>query len=84
MARSDLDERRHAPTKADSDACPAIYLTERDVAERWRLSPKTLQNWRVAGRGPRFWKFGQAVRYRLDDVIAFEDAGGGRQSTSEG
>ena len=54
----------------------SALLTTEELARRWRLHPKTLSNWRVKGMGPRFIKLGDgdkgAVRYRLEDVLAFE------------
>ena len=29
-------------------------LNENELAQRWGLSPKTLQRWRSEGRGPRY------------------------------
>ena len=43
------------------------YLTESELAARWRLSPKTLQRWRSTGSpGPRFAKFTKKVLYPLE------------------
>jgi hypothetical protein len=50
-----------------------MFLTEAELAERWRLAPKTLQNQRHRGQTPiRFLKIGHSVRYALSDVEAFE------------
>jgi predicted DNA-binding transcriptional regulator AlpA len=57
-------------------------LTERDVSDRLHLSMKTLRNWRVRGEGPKFLKIGRLVRYRLSDVLAWEEASL-RSSTSD-
>jgi len=46
------------------------------------LSPKTLQAWRVSGRGPRFVKLGRRVFYRASDLIRFIEANT-FQSTAE-
>lgn len=56
---------------------PDDLLTEREVADRLRVSEKTLQNWRWCGEGgPRAIKLGKrAVRYRRADVEAFIEAG---------
>lgn len=35
------------------------------------ISPKTLQNWRWQGRGPRFLKVGGKVFYRQSDLERF-------------
>ncbi|MGY2061402.1 helix-turn-helix transcriptional regulator [Nocardia gipuzkoensis] len=51
-----------------------VWLTRAEVAARAKLSPKTLANWASAGKGPRFFRIGGGrCRYRLDDVIAWED-----------
>lgn len=47
-------------------------LTQRDLARRWRVSPRTIERWRVLGRGPRFCRIGRQIRYRLCDVCAYE------------
>jgi Helix-turn-helix domain len=48
------------------------YLTQVELAVRWRISPRTLERWRWAGDGPRFIKIGGLVRYRFEDIEAFE------------
>jgi len=49
------------------------YLTERELAKRWRLSPSSLQQQRHRGVSPVPWlKIGRAVRYALPDVLAAE------------
>lgn len=47
-------------------------LTEKELAARWRVSVRTLQNWRWMGRGPRYLKIGARVLYARADVEAFE------------
>ena len=47
------------------------FLTEREAANYLRISPKTLARWRFLKQGPRVHKFGGAVRYKLDDLVAF-------------
>jgi excisionase family DNA binding protein len=58
------------------------YLTEKELAERLSVSVKWLQKMRLAGGGIPYCKFGSAVRYPLDQVIAFEEASL-RASTSD-
>lgn len=48
--------------------------TEEQVAQRWSLSRKTLQAWRLNGGGPKFVKMGKSVRYFSADLALFEDA----------
>lgn len=54
---------------------PNQMLSEREVADLCRLSPKTLRNWRALKAGPRPTRLGRAVRYRVADVAAFIAAG---------
>jgi excisionase family DNA binding protein len=50
-------------------------LTTREAARHLRVSPRTLEHWRLRGGGPPFRKVGcRAVRYRLSDLDAFLDA----------
>jgi predicted site-specific integrase-resolvase len=55
-------------------------LTPQEVSQLIKISVGTLENWRLAGRGPKFFKIGDGprghVRYRLQDVEdwMFEDA----------
>jgi len=48
------------------------HLDQNDLAARWNLSPRTLEQWRWRGVGPRYLKLGGRVIYRLSDVEAFE------------
>lgn len=50
------------------------HLDQNELAQRWRTSPRTLEQWRWQGRGPRYLKIGGRVVYRLSDVKAFEAA----------
>ncbi len=50
-------------------------LTQKQVAQRWALSERTLERWRTIGEGPVYIKLGYAVRYRLTDIESFEQAG---------
>ncbi len=56
-------------------------LKEREVASFLRVSVRTLQNWRVTGRGPEFIKLGSRVVYPTSSIDAFLN-GGQRRSTS--
>lgn len=48
-------------------------LTEFDLAHRQNRSVKTIRNKRVLGDGVPFIKIGRLVRYRLTDVIPWEN-----------
>lgn len=49
-------------------------LRQEQLAERWHMSPRTLEQWRWLGKGPRFLKIGARVLYREEDVEAWEAA----------
>jgi len=50
----------------------ALYLRESELALRWRMSERTLQRWRQAGKVPRHLRLGGRVLYPIADVLAFE------------
>jgi hypothetical protein len=45
-----------------------ILFTPRDLADRWKISPKTLERWRMQGIGPAYYKIGGRVLYGLDQI----------------
>ena len=50
-------------------------LTETDLANRWDVTPRTLQRWRRTGDGPAFIRIGErSIFYREEDVLAYEEA----------
>jgi predicted site-specific integrase-resolvase len=48
------------------------HLTQDQLADRWQMSPRTLERWRWLGEGPRFLKLGGRVIYRIEDVESYE------------
>jgi hypothetical protein len=52
------------------------------AADILQLDPRTLENWRSLGRGPRFVKCGKCVRYRMSDLLKYLDDNS-RQHTSD-
>ena len=58
------------------------HMNQDDLAERWNISPRTLERWRWVGQGPRYIKIGGRVVYRVEEVEAFE-AQQTRDSTSQ-
>lgn len=50
------------------------WLTRVEVAERLRVPEKTLAQWAHRRVGPPYARFGRHCRYRLSDLIAWEDA----------
>ncbi|MFU8778864.1 MAG: helix-turn-helix transcriptional regulator [Roseovarius sp.] len=50
------------------------FLNQARLANRWQISPRTLERWRWTGEGPAFLKIGGRVVYRLEDVEAYENS----------
>jgi hypothetical protein len=48
------------------------HLNQIDLSRRWSLSPRTLERWRWLREGPEYMKIGGRVRYRLEDIEAYE------------
>ena len=48
------------------------HLNQRELAERWNISQRTLERWRWVGDGPQFLKLGGRVVYRVEDVERYE------------
>jgi excisionase family DNA binding protein len=49
-------------------------LSEAEVAVLLRLSKRTLERFRAAGRGPAYMRLGKRVAYRKRDLEAWLDA----------
>lgn len=50
------------------------FTSERDAAEFLGVSVKTMQSWRAKGEGPRFAKFGRAVRYNVKELTDWAES----------
>lgn len=48
------------------------FLTRAELAQRWGMSVRTLENWARSGTGPEYRRFGHRAMYRLEDVTAHE------------
>jgi helix-turn-helix protein len=57
-------------------------MNEYEAADVLALSVRTLQKFRVTGRGPAFHKLGRAVRYDMAEIERFV-RDGTRSSTSD-
>lgn len=49
-----------------------VYLTQAELAKRWRISPRSLERWRYKNAGPAYVKLGGKVVYDVTDVEAYE------------
>ena len=57
-----------------SSTTQPILLTESEAGRLLGFSPRTLQKWRIHGKGPPFVKLSDnkgSVRYRTSDIDAF-------------
>jgi hypothetical protein len=61
------------PSQQPAPAKP-VFLTVAEAAKFLKMSPITLNGWRCCGIGPRFYKFGRAVRYAESDLLAYANA----------
>ncbi len=48
------------------------HLNQVQLADRWNISPRTLERWRWIGEGIAYLKIGGRVVYRLDDIERYE------------
>ena len=48
------------------------FLTQRELATRWKITIRTLERWRGERYGPAWTSIGGSIRYSLTDVRAFE------------
>lgn len=61
-----------------------VLLDERSTANFLQMSPRSLQQWRQNGSGPKFIKLSpKAVRYRKSDLIIWINSRT-RTSTAQG
>lgn len=44
------------------------FLSAKAAATYLGITPLTLIKWRMAGRGPHYFKLGRNVRYRINDL----------------
>lgn len=49
-----------------------MYISTKELATRWGLSHRTLEEWRADGKGPKFVHIGKKVRYSLAEVEKYE------------
>lgn len=57
--------------RTNAGQTPAV-LGPQQLADRYGVPKSTVYYWRTAGAGPRGIRVGRYVRYRLEDVLAWE------------
>lgn len=58
----------------DLDPKAPIWLTRKELSKRAKIPVATLAQWASQRKGPKYALFGRHARYRLSDVIAWEEA----------
>lgn len=51
-----------------------LYLSAKELAARWKMSPKTLRQWRWKRKGPNASRISGHVLYKLEDVEFYENS----------
>jgi hypothetical protein len=49
-----------------------LYLNAKELAARWKMSPKTLRQWRWKKKGPNASRISGLVLYKLEDIESYE------------
>ncbi|MEW7978437.1 MAG: helix-turn-helix domain-containing protein [Candidatus Sedimenticola endophacoides] len=49
------------------------HINQKQLADYWGISQRTLERWRALGLGPLFLKIGGRVVYRVEDILAYEE-----------
>lgn len=50
------------------------YMSPEDLAEHFGIPVASIYAWRYRGTGPKAFKIGRHVRYRVEDVAAWVEA----------
>lgn len=56
-------------------ACHPLLLKSEEIAKHWRYHVQSVHNMRRLGTGPAYLRIGNAVRYRLSEIMRHEIAG---------
>ena len=48
------------------------YLTTKELSQRWKINPNTIEHWRTNGFGPEFIRVGRKILYSLESILEFE------------
>lgn len=70
-------ERRRRAASGELDGAPPTppaFLTQAELARRWRTSTRTLERRRAARIGPAWLRLNGRILYPAEAVLAFEQA----------
>lgn len=51
-----------------------LYLSAKELAARWKMSTKTLRQWRWKKKGPTPTKISGNVVYKLEEIESYEES----------
>jgi hypothetical protein len=60
------------------------YRENEESAAFLKISPRTLEKYRVSGKGPAFSKLGKRVVYHIDDLIEWAESHKRTSTSDEG
>lgn len=63
------------PTDRTTKPQSPTLLSETELAQRWKVSTRTIQRWRHEGRLIKWFSIGRKVLYRIEAIEAIECAG---------
>jgi hypothetical protein len=52
----------------------STFITQEILAHRWLISTATLERNRLLKQGPKYLKIGGLIRYRLSDILDYENS----------
>jgi hypothetical protein len=50
-----------------------IFLDTKQLAQRWRRSPRTIEGWRAKKTGPDYLNLNGKIVYDIDEIIEAEE-----------
>jgi hypothetical protein len=62
---------------------PLVFLEQTEAAAVFKISPRTLETYRLTGKGPVFTKIGSRVLYQLRDLYNWADRNKHTSTTDE-
>ena len=69
MRRLLPNHRRNQMTSSKKE-----FLTTKELADRWRVTEKSVLKWRKEGKAPPFYTIHNRILYKLADVEELEQA----------
>lgn len=61
-------------TTTNTTPIPTVHLSPEALAEREDVSVETVYQWNRTKTGPPYFKAGRHARYRLNDIVEWEES----------